>query len=55
MLPQDLAILLSYVNACMRDEGCTLEEFCHDAEQKDIESKLAALGCCYDPEHRRFG
>ena len=56
MLPQDPAILLSYVNTCMRDEGCTLEEFCagHDADQAELEAKLAALGFCYDPEHRRF-
>ncbi|RHR05642.1 DUF4250 domain-containing protein [Pseudoflavonifractor sp. AF19-9AC] len=57
MLPQDPAILLSYVNTCMRDEGCSLEEFCqeHDADQEKLEQKLAQLGCCYDPEHRRFG
>ena len=57
MLPQDPAILLSYVNTCMRDEGCSLEEFCqeHDADREELEQKLAQLGCCYDPEHCRFG
>lgn len=56
MLPQDPAILLSYINTCMRDEGCTLEEFCceHDADQEELERKLAELGCSYDREHRRF-
>lgn len=56
MLPQDPAILLSYVNTCMRDEGCSLEEFCreHDADREELEKKLAALGVQYDPEHRRF-
>ena len=56
MLPQDPAILLSYVNTHMRDEGCSLEEFCreYDADREELEQKLAALGFRYDPEHRRF-
>lgn len=56
MLPQDPAILLSYVNTCMRDGGCTLKEFCReqDADQEELEKKLAALGYCYDREQRRF-
>lgn len=56
MLPQDPAILLSYVNTCMRDGGCTLEEFCReqDADQEELEKKLTALGYCYDREQRRF-
>lgn len=56
MLPQDPMILLSYVNTCMRDEGCSLEEFCavHDVEPKELEEKLAQLGYVYSQEHRRF-
>ena len=46
MLPQDPAILLSYVNTCMRDEGCSLEEFCreHDADREELLTLLEDLG-----------
>lgn len=56
MLPQDPAILLSYVNTCLRDGGCTLEDFCleHDVSRAELEEKLSALGCSYHQDCRRF-
>lgn len=56
MLPQDPAILLSFVNTCLRDRGCTLEEFCleHGVRREDIMQRLAQIGFHYDAAQRRF-
>ena len=56
MLPQDPAILLSYVNTCLRDSGCTLEDFCleHGVPREELERRLAPMGCSYHPDCRRF-
>ena len=56
MLPQDPAILLSYVNTCLRDSGCSLEEFCaqHDLSPEELACRLAPMGCSYHEDARRF-
>ena len=64
MLPQDPVILLSVVNARLRDLYPDLDELCHseDAdraqlEEKDraqLEEKLAAIDYHYNPERNQF-
>lgn len=56
MLPQDPAILLSFINTRLRDTGCTLEEFCleYGVCQDDIADRLARIGFHYDAGLRRF-
>lgn len=56
MLPHDPAVLYSYVNTCLRDEGCTLEELCAcwDISPEELKRELAAAGFAYDRERRRF-
>ncbi|MCQ4864810.1 DUF4250 domain-containing protein [Pseudoflavonifractor phocaeensis] len=56
MLPQDPFILLSYVNTKLRDFCSSFPDFCADNELDgaEIEAKLAAIGCAYDPAHNRF-
>ena len=51
MLPQDPAILLSVVNARLRDLYPDLDELCaaEGADRAQVEEKLAALDYRYDP------
>ncbi len=55
-LPQDPAILLSYVNTQLRDFYGSFQEFCDDRglDGGEIAEKLAAIGYCYSPAHNRF-
>ena len=56
MVPQDGAMLLSYLNTKLRDDYASLEELCEELElsQEEIEDKLGALGYFYDAESNRF-
>ncbi len=56
MLPQDPAILLSVVNARLRDLYPDLDELCHseDADRTELEAKLAQLDYHYDPSQNQF-
>ena len=56
MLPQDPVILLSVVNARLRDLYPDLDELCHseDADRAQLEEKLAAIDYHYDPERSQF-
>ncbi len=56
MLPQDPAILLSVVNARLRDLYPDLDELCHseDADRAQLEEKLAAIDYHYNPERNQF-
>ena len=56
MLPNDAAILLSYVNTRLRDDCSSLEDFCagEDIVPEDLIRRLAAAGYHYDREHNRF-
>lgn len=56
MLPQDPAILLSYLNMKLRNGGLSLQEFCeeNDLDQEALEEKLTASGFVYDEERNQF-
>ena len=56
MVPNDPAILLSFLNTRLRDDGCTLEELGAqlDVEQSGVEDKLAAIGYTYHRERNQF-
>ena len=55
-IPNDPAILLSWINTQLRDFYPSLEELCKtaDADPKAICDKLAAIGYTYDPDQNRF-
>lgn len=56
MLPQDPAILLSFVNTRLRDGCPSLEEFCgeFDVDVTQITEKLSQIGYEYNPQENRF-
>ena len=56
MLPQDPFILLSVVNARLRDVYSDLDELCHgeNADRSELEKKLAAVDYHYDPQRNQF-
>ena len=55
-IPNDPAILLSYINTQLRDTGQELHDLCKSLciEKNTVSEKLAALGYFYDPEKNRF-
>lgn len=55
-IPNDPAILLSYINTMLRDEYDSLDELCKslDILPEDIQKKLSSIGYEYNPEHNRF-
>ena len=56
MLPKDPMILLSYLNAHLRDDYPTLDALCEDLDvsRTDLEDKLKAVGFVYDERQNRF-
>ena len=56
MVPQDGAMLLSYLNTKLRDDYASLEALCEELElsQEEIEEKLGALGYTHDAQSNRF-
>ena len=56
MMPQDPAILLSVVNARLRDQYPDLDELClsEDADRAQLEETLARLDYHYDPAQNQF-
>lgn len=56
MIPNDPAMLLSFMNMKLRDYGKNLEEICEDLDidAQEIEEKLSAIGCRYDRKQNRF-
>lgn len=56
MLPQDPAILLSYLNTKLRDCYPSLDALCDDlqADAGALKRKLAALDYHYDPKRNQF-
>ncbi len=56
MIPNDPAILLSFVNTKLRDYYKSFEEMCFDMEldKKPIEDKLKLIGYVYDRERNQF-
>ncbi len=55
-LPNDPAILLSYLNTQLRDNYPSLEEFCktNACNAEEICKKLALIGYTYDEQQNRF-
>lgn len=55
-LPNDPAILLSYLNTQLRDFYPSLEEFCktNACDMQEIVKKLATIGYVYDENQNRF-
>ncbi|MDE5737481.1 MAG: DUF4250 domain-containing protein [Oscillospiraceae bacterium] len=55
-LPNDPAILVSYVNTQLRDFYPSLEEFCkaNNYNMQEILNKLATIGYSYDEKQNRF-
>ena len=56
MIPKDPVILLSFVNARLRDEYDSLEERCGalDVSRPDLEERLAAIGYLYNETMNQF-
>lgn len=56
MLPQDPAILLSFINTRLRDQYPSPSALCDDldADAAALAEKLAAIGYQYDPEQNQF-
>ncbi|MBQ8079586.1 MAG: DUF4250 domain-containing protein [Oscillospiraceae bacterium] len=55
-LPNDPAILVSYLNTQLRDFYPSLEEFCktNDCDMQAILDKLGTIGYEYDAAQNRF-
>ena len=55
-MPKDPYILLSFVNARLRDQYADLEDLCAalDADEKAIRETLAGLDYHYDPTYHQF-
>ena len=56
MLPLNPVMLLSFVNMKLRDRYASLDELCDDldADRREIEEKLLAIGYAYDSEQNQF-
>ena len=56
MIPQEPAVLLSFVNMKLRDEYPSMDELCAalDIDRATLEDKLAAIGYAYDPAANQF-
>lgn len=55
-VPNDPAILLSYVNTQLRDFYPSLDELCKalDIDEEAVKVKLAGIGYEYNPDLNRF-
>jgi len=55
-IPNDPAILLSYINTQLRDTGQNLDDLCKSLciEKNTVSEKLSSIGYLYDPEKNRF-
>lgn len=56
LIPNDPAILLSFINTKLRDSYPDLDELCSSLciQREELESKLATIGYSYDKEKNRF-
>lgn len=56
MIPQDPAMLLSFINLKLRDYYATLDALCDDLDidRSEIEDKLSTIDYHYDKEKNRF-
>lgn len=55
-LPNDPAMLLSYINTQLRDFYPSMDELCKalDADREEIDKKLAMIDYEYDPASNRY-
>lgn len=55
-IPNDPAILLSYINTQLRDNYKNLDDLCKslDVSEADILNKLKSIGYSYDEKLNRF-
>lgn len=55
-IPNDPAILVSFLNTQLRDFYPSLDEFCkaNDCDRQEIEDKLSKIGYAYDEVQNRF-
>ncbi len=55
-LPQDPAILLSYINTKLRDEYSDLDALCEGLgiDREALVGRLGEAGFEYSPEHNKF-
>ncbi len=55
-LPQEPAMLLSYVNTRLRDDFDSLDDMCLalGISRDELTARLAAAGFEYSPENKRF-
>lgn len=55
-IPEDPAILLSYINTKLRDEFSSLNELCKSlcVSESEIEKKLASIGYVYSEKTNSF-
>ena len=55
-LPEDAAMLLSFVNLKLRDFYTSLDEMCEDldVDRDEITKKLKTIDYEYDPAQNRF-
>ncbi len=55
MIPEDPAMLVSFINMKLRDGACDLDELCaeEDVAREELEAKLYAFGYRYDGGLRR--
>ena len=55
-IPNDPAILLSYINTLLRDKYDDLDRLCDDLQldSSAIEDKLGMIGYSYDENQNRF-
>ena len=56
MLPNDPAMLLSYINTKLRDEYATLDELCEDMQidETGLRGKLESINYFYDDMTNQF-
>ena len=56
MMPNDPAMLLSYVNLKLRDFYSSLDDLCddEDVDQQTILDKLSTLGSVYNKDRNQF-
>ena len=56
MLPNDPAMLLSYINMKLRDQYDSLERLCDDLDisKSEIVEKLKTIDYIYDNEKKQF-
>jgi len=56
MLPNDPAMLLSYINTKLRDEYATLDELCDDMDidETSLRGKLETINYFYDDMSNQF-